>query len=280
MSAPDTRAIADALARAGHPGVRVHGFDELASTNAWLGERGPAPDGAPELCIADSQVRGAGRRGRGWHSLPGDITFSIRRRFGSPAARLAPLGLVTGIAVARALRDATPLAPMLKWPNDLWLGGSKLGGLLIESRSGDRASGCTAVGGIGINLVKAAERSDDPGVATLGAHGIGPDARDDLVAAIAARTLDAWTAFDDEGWAVFEDDWEALDALRGRAVRVFEGAPRVGPPPGGADPAHDGIDGFDGIARGVDGGGALRVERADGCVSSVHAGDVSVRPRA
>ena len=314
MGAPDASGIARALADAGHPDVAVHGFDELASTNAWLVERvaaDGAADGAADraadraadgatggtglaLCVADSQVRGSGRRGRGWRSVPGDVTFSLHRRFASPPARLAPLGLVTGVAVARALRAATDLDVRLKWPNDLLLGGSKLGGLLVESRSGAArgagigasGTGCSVVGGVGVNLVDADARGaggkgsqGGAPVAVLGAHGVAPGRRDALVAAIAAGTLDAWARFDEEGWAVFEDDWRALDALVGRAVRVHEGAPRVD----GTGDAGDGDGGgthFDGVARGVDGGGALRVERADGRVATVHAGDVSVRSRA
>ena len=302
MGTPDASGIARALADAGQADVAVHGFDELASTNAWLVERvatdeasgGTAGGPGPALCVADSQVRGSGRRGRGWRSVPGDVTFSLHRRFASSPARLAPLGLVTGVAVARALRASTGLDVRLKWPNDLLLGGSKLGGLLVESRSGAGrgagtgaggvGAGCSVVGGVGVNLVGAHARGAP--IATLGAHGVVPGGRDALVAAIAASVLDAWTRFDEEGWTVFEDDWRALDALAGRAVRVHEGAPRVdgvGSDGAGSDGADDGADDgahFDGVARGVDGGGALRVERADGRLATVHAGDVSVRPRA
>ena len=285
MSEPDASGIARALAAAGHPDVRVHVFAELPSTNAWLVRHAPTDasgaSGAsvPALCIADSQVRGAGRRGRGWRSVPGDLTLSLRRDFVSSPARVAPLGLVTGVAVARALRAAAGVDVRLKWPNDLLLGGSKLGGLLIESRSGGggaggRGTGCTAVGGIGVNLVGGGTRTGGAPVATLGAHGVGPGARDALAVAVAAGVLDAWARFDEGGWAVFEDDWRELDALDGRAVRVHEGAPRVE----GAD--EDAGTHFDGVARGVDAGGALRVERADGRTVAVHAGDVSVRPRA
>ena len=298
MGAPDASGIARALAKAGHADVAVHGFDELASTNAWLVERvatdeasgGAAGGTGLALCVADSQVRGSGRRGRDWRSVPGDVTFSLHRRFASPPARLAPLGLVTGVAVARALTAATGLDVRLKWPNDLLLGGSKLGGMLVESRSGAgrgagtgagaAGAGCSVVGGVGANLVDADARgAGGPGgapVATLGAHGVAPGRRDALVAAIAASVLDAWARFDEEGWTVFEDDWRALDALEGRTVRVHEGAPRVDG--AGSDGDDDGAH-FDGVARGVD-GGALRVERADGRVATVHAGDVSVRPRA
>ena len=282
--APDARAVADALAGAGHPGVAVHVFDELPSTNAWLAARDPGADPGGALCVAHSQVRGAGRRGRTWRSRPGDATFSLRRRFASPPERIAPLGLVTGVAVARALRASTGLDIALKWPNDLLLGGSKLGGLLIESRSGaggTARAGCVAVGGVGINLIAGEAR---PGVATLGDHGVAPGARDRLVATVAAGVLEAWARFDEEGWMAFEGDWRALDALEGRAVRVHAGAPRGDAPGLGGAFAGDGADDdpsarFDGVARGVDAGGALRVERADGRTVAVHAGEVSVRAR-
>lgn len=275
MSSPDVAFIERGLAAAGRSGVAVHGFDELASTNAWLAARMVAGETGPALCVTDSQVRGSGRRGRGWVSLPGDVTFSLRRPFGLAPARLAPLGLVTGIAVAEALRGFTDLDVLLKWPNDLLLASSKLGGLLVESRAG------AAVGGIGINLLAggpadAAGRAA-AGIACLGEHGVAPAERDALVVAVAAAVLGCWERFDEEGWAVFGERWRALDALEDRAVRVYEGAPPAIAPAAGttADTPFT-----DGTARGVDGGGALRVERADGSLFTVHAGEVSVRPRA
>ena len=187
---------------------------------------------------------------------------------------------MTGVAVARTLRAVTSLDVRLKWPNDLLLGGSKLGGLLIESRSSG-GDGCTAIGGIGINLIAADGRgAGAPGnvarVATLGSDGSGgavPIARDALAAAVAAGVLDAWARFDEGGWMAFDGQWRSLDALAGRGVRVHEGAPPVSGAPDGDGP-H-----FDGVARGIDAGGALLVERDDGRTVAVHAGDVSVRPR-
>ena len=259
MSAPDRTVIARALAGAGGAEVAVHAFEELPSTNAWLADRAFDADA---LCIADSQVRGAGRRGRGWRSRPGDLTLSVRRRFTSTPERLAPLALVTGISVARTLRDVASLDVMLKWPNDLVLAGSKLGGLLVEARGG------AAVGGIGINLL--------PGPAdgtSLGDHGVPARARDELAGAIAARLLGDWARFDEEGWSVYAAGWQALDALAGRTVNVHEGAPLVD-----SAVASDAV--WSGVARGLDADGALRVQRPDGTVRSVHAGDVSVRPGA
>lgn len=256
MSVPDRGVIERALADAGHEGVAVHAFDELPSTNAWLSQ---APPGGDALCIADSQVRGAGRRGRGWRSRPGDLTFSVRRRFSSPPARLAPLALVTGISVARTLREITSLDVLLKWPNDLLLAGSKLGGLLVEARAG------AVVGGIGINLLPTPADGT-----SLGDFGVPAHARDRLAGTIAARLLGDWARFDGEGWSVYAEAWQALDALHGRAVSVHEGAPLVGARiPSAAS--------WSGVARGLEADGALRVERADGTVRSVHAGDVSVR---
>ena len=267
----------------------MHGFGALGSTNAWLAARPDEGDG-PALCVAHSQTRGTGRRGRVWSSPPGDVTFSLRRRFAAEPARLAPLGLVTGVAVASALRAATSLDVRLKWPNDLVLRGSKLGGLLVESRSGGergagtRAPGRVVVGGVGVNLIDAGPRRGDAAAASLGAHGVAASRRDELVATLAASVLDAWARFDEGGWQVFERDWRALDALEGRAVRVHAGAPpgegRAGEDALRDDARDDGPDRFDGIARGVDGGGALRVERVDGRTVTVHAGEVSVRPRA
>src|SRR5262245_2998906 len=134
------------------PGLEVRRVARCASTNSELLRESPA---APVLLVAGEQTAGRGRRGRRWHSAPGaGLTFSLSRRVRRPARELAALSLVTGVAVARALRGlGVPVE--LKWPNDLVAGGAKLGGILVETRAAGRDT--LAVFGIGINCRGAEE---------------------------------------------------------------------------------------------------------------------------
>jgi BirA family transcriptional regulator, biotin operon repressor / biotin---[acetyl-CoA-carboxylase] ligase len=111
------------------------------------------------LIQADTQTQGRGSRGRTWLSPPGsDLYFSIVARLALPPPSLPPLTLVVGLAAAETidalLREAgTPRGhtAQVKWPNDVWLGGHKLVGILVESASlGDQFE--PVVIGVGINV--------------------------------------------------------------------------------------------------------------------------------
>jgi BirA family biotin operon repressor/biotin-[acetyl-CoA-carboxylase] ligase len=110
------------------------------------------PDG--HVVVADTQSAGRGSRGREWSSPAGsDLYFSVVARLSLPAASMPPLTLVVGLAVAQALDGllGPSRATCVKWPNDVWLDGHKLVGILVESASsGERLE--PVVIGIGINV--------------------------------------------------------------------------------------------------------------------------------
>lgn len=114
----------------------VHHFETLASTNDLakdLGARG-APEGT--VVVAETQTHGRGRLGREWDSPPGvGLYVSVLLRPQLPPEELPQITLTTAVAVVRAVRRVTGLAPGIKWPNDLLLDGKKLGGILTEMES-------------------------------------------------------------------------------------------------------------------------------------------------
>ena len=151
----------------------------------------------------------------------------------------------------------------LKWPNDILCGDAKLGGILIDLR-GEAAGPAYVVVGIGINvrLPRAAREqlaADGVDAVDLAALG-GAPARNELAAVLIAELAQALVEFGARGLAAFADEWQAADALAGRPVRVLHG----GQP-------------LEGLARGVDGDGALLLE-IDGARRRISAGEVSVRP--
>jgi BirA family biotin operon repressor/biotin-[acetyl-CoA-carboxylase] ligase len=280
------------------PGLSVEVLARSASTNSELLERArivppgmaarfgnsddPATrvgrrqaDTQPCLLVAEHQMAGRGRLGRGWRSARGaSLTFSL-------ALPLAPrdwsgLSLAVGVALAEALQPADAEVPLrlgLKWPNDLWLvctsavgagtaglsGGRKLGGVLIETlAAGDRR---LAVIGVGLNITTLAE----PLPPELHSHvaclrEIDPQATAPAtLARVALPLVQALKAFEGEGFPAFAERYAALDLLQGEAVLTTD--PRVP----------------QGTVRGVSGQGALRVETAGG-VQLISSGEVSVRP--
>jgi BirA family biotin operon repressor/biotin-[acetyl-CoA-carboxylase] ligase len=125
-------------------------FEETDSTNvlaASLAAR-DAPHGT--VVVAKSQSAGKGRWGRRWESTEGGLYLSIVVRPG-PQSPLGILPLTTAVAVAEALGASFGIACELRWPNDLYHGGRKLGGILCEtSFAGDRCE--FAIVGIGVNV--------------------------------------------------------------------------------------------------------------------------------
>lgn len=218
-----------------------------------------AAAGAPSgtVVIAEAQSAGRGRHGRTWISAPGDsLTFSLLWRF-APGSAPAGLSLAVGVAVAQALEKvgAGRTAVQLKWPNDLLLGGGKLGGILIELSSG---APHVAVIGIGLNL-----RLPEALPAELRAQSAalnGADEPNRLLAHILIELLAVLESFAISGFSGLRPAWTQHHAFENAPVRLLSdfAPPRAG------------------ICRGADVDGALLLEVA-GTVERVLSGEVSLR---
>jgi BirA family transcriptional regulator, biotin operon repressor / biotin---[acetyl-CoA-carboxylase] ligase len=250
---PDVAAaLARASARLGPFAGAVQWFAELSSTNDLAGEL--AAHGAREgtVVIAEAQTAGRGRLGRTWQSPAGaGLYFSLVVR---PVTSMLPLlTLAAGVAIASAIEAAANLVPVLKWPNDVYIGRRKLAGILAEG--GGAASGIGhVVVGIGINLRPA---SYPPEIAERATSLVGELGRDVERGVVLAEGLAAFAArYDDlrhgRGEAVLRA-WRAYAApLLGRVVEWD---------------AQDGA--RQGIAEGIDQTGALVVRTGDGTVRVV-----------
>jgi BirA family biotin operon repressor/biotin-[acetyl-CoA-carboxylase] ligase len=137
------------------PSWRVQAHDELVSTQDTAIEAARAGDPGRLAILAYRQTAGRGSRGRAWASPPGNLNLSVLLRPETPH----PPGLyalLAGVALHKAL---SPYAHtlMLKWPNDLLLGGAKLGGILIDASFDAQGTPAWFVIGIGANLATAPE---------------------------------------------------------------------------------------------------------------------------
>lgn len=108
-----------------------------------------APDGS--VVLADEQVAGRGRQGRGWGSGAGRGVWLTMIERPRDLAAVEVLSLRIGLAVAEALQDVAPSTVRLKWPNDLMLDGRKLAGVLVEARWRETRPEWVAIG-IGVNV--------------------------------------------------------------------------------------------------------------------------------
>ena len=131
---------------------RVDHHAELASTNTRAAQLAAADPDDREfvLVLADVQTAGRGRGANHWWSAPGAVTCSVLLHANVlelPPARRPQLALVAGLAVCDAIESLlSELTFQLKWPNDVYLHGRKLGGILVET------AGRHLILGIGINV--------------------------------------------------------------------------------------------------------------------------------
>ena len=110
-----------------------------------------APPGT--LIVADEQTAGRGRQGRAWVSPAGaGLWLTLLERPEDPSA-LEVLSLRCGLYAAEALDGLAGATIGVKWPNDLYVGGRKLAGVLIETRWRGASPEWVAIG-FGLNVVR------------------------------------------------------------------------------------------------------------------------------
>ncbi len=203
------------------PGLRARVVASCGSTNTEL-MQGELP-ASPVLLAAEAQTAGRGRRGRRWVSRPGgSITFSLAACVARPVRELASLSLVAGAAAAAALRALGAKQVALKWPNDLVVGPGKLGGILVETRSGGRGAAPLAVIGIGLNYLAdpALAASLRRPVACLEQLVSPLPPRNRVIREIARSLLELLARFERGGLDAVRDEWLRLHAHAGRRLKV------------------------------------------------------------
>ena len=199
--------------------------------------------------VALEQDAGRGRQGRQWVGGTGNFFGSTAVELSSGDPSAPSLSLAAGLALIEAVDVAVPGLPlMLKWPNDLLLGMSKLAGILLE-RSGDRV-----VVGFGVNLGTAPKLDDRDAAALNGA--LLPQAFAPLLAGSFARMLNLWRGSEPEAFA---QAWLARAHPIGTHLTVHGGSG----------------DKVSGTFDGVEADGALRLRR-NGDVDVIRAGDVEL----
>ena len=239
------------------PVLEIHG--QTTSTNQLLLEQGPRLVSG-HVCLAESQSAGRGRRGRTWHSPYGrNLYCSLGWRFPEVPPSFPALGLAVAVGLARTLQSLGLAGVQLKWPNDVQWCGRKLAGILVEM-SGESHGPCTVVVGVGLNILMSPSSTaiDQPWVDLSTALGERVS-RNRVCARMLDHLVDVLQVFQDEGLAPFVAEWQAIDALYGKAVTLESGGHTL----------H-------GVARGIDARGALLIRHDEG-MKRYMAGDVSIR---
>jgi BirA family biotin operon repressor/biotin-[acetyl-CoA-carboxylase] ligase len=211
--------------------------ETIGSTNQRARELAEGGAAHGTLVTAGEQTAGRGRQGRTWQTPAGVAIAAslVLREFDG----LLPLR--AGLAVA----DVAGATALVKWPNDVWIEGRKVAGILVEARDD------WAVLGIGVNVALDPATLPPEVAAIAGTLGREPSEVEPTLAELLAR-LEHWLR---EGKSAVLAALRERDALLGRAVRW---------------------DGGSGEGAGIDDAGALIVRLDDGRTTTLHAGEVTL----
>lgn len=262
----DLEAVAALAAERGLTiGRPFEAMEEIDSTNdaAKRAAKQGAPHGA--LFVAESQSRGRGRQGRTWIGARGEsILASVLLRISCEPRKLPPLALVCGLAVRDAVAKAVaPLGAhaaraaarvMIKWPNDVLIDEKKVAGVLVEAVvAGSKVE--AVIVGFGLNVH---QRTFDPEIAeratSVALHTESPPDRAVILADVLMGIDRDVSHVAARGLGLVHARITAANALAGRAIRTDEGV--------------------SGRVLGIELDGTLRVERDDGVIVRLAAGEV------
>lgn len=236
-------------------------FDEIPSTNGFmLSHTSELKSG--DVCVAEYQSAGRGRRGRIWVSPYGHhLYFSQFWSFPQGMAQAMGLSLVVACSLVEVLKSFGVDNIGVKWPNDIYLNDKKLAGILIEM-SGQADSECQLIIGIGVNMAMSEDQGKgiDQPWSDLSSLTDMPN-KTDLVIALHKQLKRDIQLFEREGLAAFKTRWQQADLFHGKEIRLLMGENHV-----------------DGICRGIDEQGAVLLEAADG-IQAYIGGEISLRAR-
>ena len=241
-------------------GKTVHFARETDSTNLWI--KRLAKEGAPEgtLALAEFQSAGRGRLGRSWEVPEGtSVMMSILLRPKFEPQYAPTLTLVMGMAVAKAVKKLG-FVVSIKWPNDVVVSHKKICGILTEMGVRDGKIDYAVIGvGINVNIREFPEEMADKATSLYLESG-----REFDRSQIPGLVMEAFEEYYEKFAATcdlsgLKEEYESILANYDQPVRVLAKEP------------------YEGVARGITDGGELLVEKTDGTIVAVSAGEVSVR---
>ena len=241
-------------------GKRIYHFFKTDSTNRVAFELGHAEEPEGAVVLAEEQTAGRGRAGHAWLSERATgiyVTLLLRPKLAPVQAPL--LTMMAGLSTHAAVEAATGLPVDLKWPNDLMIAGKKAGGILTEMHADPEAIRFVVVG-IGLNVNQEKFPGELANIATSLRIETGkPQSRMELLVRLLREFESGYNRFAHEGVASVVKRFEVLSSYaHGKRVRVTNGT-----------------ESYLGTTVGLGPEGLLQVERDDGRVTTVIAGDVA-----
>lgn len=203
--------------------IRIELFDKVDSTNTYL-KNINGMDAKYLLCLAEKQTAGYGQYQRQWASPANkNIYLSLRTTIGLPITQLSGLSLVVGLSVYQALEFLWPILSSLltiKWPNDIYCNGEKLGGILVEViKSNDSATDVVIGLGLNVNTHKKDMLIDQSWTSVSMQLQQDVD-RNILIAKIVKTIINNLSHFSENGFNHFMAYWHGKDFLINKNIHI------------------------------------------------------------
>jgi BirA family transcriptional regulator, biotin operon repressor / biotin---[acetyl-CoA-carboxylase] ligase len=238
---------------------RILYHETIDSTNRFAKDL--AVSGAAEgtVVLAEEQTGGKGRRGRTWVS-PGkeNLLFSVLLRPALSTDRVFSLTMILALAAVEAVKTLSGLAPAIKWPNDLYAGRKKLGGILTEFSVTDKKADWVVLG-LGLNVNRRPDELAAQATCVMEETGIRVS-RNQLLVGILKELQAAYQEILADNIEPFYRRWSEACFILGKTVEIEFAGERMR-----------------GRALRIEPDGALILETEEGSARRVLAGDVSLR---
>jgi BirA family biotin operon repressor/biotin-[acetyl-CoA-carboxylase] ligase len=244
-------------------GKRILHYSEITSTQDIADKI--ARDGAEEgtCVIAEKQTSGRGRMSRNWASPFKDgVYISIILRPNLKPLHIIQVPLIAGVALVKAIQKTVNLEPSIKWPNDIFISGRKVAGILTEVNCDIDTVHYIILGmGINVNTRKIALPKEVKDIATSLSHECGHEvSRVDFLQSLLSELEKVYTEFVSNGFENIGRQWMTYNNTIGSNISV-----------------KDGRNVFEGKAVRIDEDGFLIIQTEDGQTQRIISADVSLK---
>ncbi len=237
-------------------------FEQTGSTNDDILRLAKESAAHGTIVVAKEQTAGRGRSGRDWYAPAGsNLYFSMLLRPDVSPDKTAVLTLVMALSVVQAIETCCELQVQIKWPNDIVCHGKKVCGILTELWLDENKKPCVIIGtGVNVNQKEFPEELREVASSLVMESGK-EQVPEELLNRIEEKFKINYNSYlKTEDFTMLQESYEKHLVNKDNFVRVL-------------DPQGE----FTGVARGINDKGELLVERENGEISKVYAGEVSVR---
>lgn len=241
---------------------KIDCFDQIQSTSQYLYQKINETDLTNQLCIAEMQTDGIGRRGQTWQSPFGyNVYYSLLWHFQQPPQALIGLSIMMAIIICRVLSQYNLSDGLqLKWPNDIFFNSKKLAGILVEMRAQNSGlSHCVmSVGLNGFVSNQTGNHIDQPWTDfyRITGHTLN---RNHFIAELTNHLIPAIFTYQQKGLAPFLKEWQQYDRFYQQPLTL----------------THQNGQTLSGICHGINDQGLLQLAcPRTGQISSFHSGQV------